>query len=370
MSIRDSFQNISNSHINISTFPKSLILAIILILGLSIYLSQSNTNLIYEKLDILQKSIENLNSFNIPSTDTSYLSLLIIHIVFFILYKILKSTNLQHKNYPKKYKFYEKTKLARDNNLYISLILIMIFFNYFICQFIILQSNILKIDKTLSYHLLFILNLLTIYYFILTVNKYVKDIIFSPVFTNLNLNNKNIHFSQKDEIIKENPEGLNFYATLTCTNKGQSNQKIIQRDLNKKHRKLLNSLIYDSSFDNILSSEHWYRVAYATFLYLMLFIVLIEFINIGKEIFLIQKSEIFHIFILIQILIFLIKRYISTKVYTISIVAIFYLYIVYLKDSHILFNVYLFYYTNVFNRFYISYNKLKHTKLQSQRRQT
>lgn len=83
----------------------------------------------------------------------------------------------------------------------------------------------------------FLINLAFIWFSIRALSKNTKNIIFSKIKVNLNLENKDINFSQRKEIIKQNPDGFNFYATLTVKN--HSNFKKIKNDLEKKLIKFL-----------------------------------------------------------------------------------------------------------------------------------
>jgi len=165
-----------------------------------------------------------------------------------------------------------------------------------------------------------------------------EEIIFSSIIVNLNLKNKNINLSQKKEIKIES--GFNFYITLTAKNTS-NNIKKIEKSLKTPIEHLFKKFLYKESFYTIMAREHWYRMAYLTFLYFMLFILLLEMIDIGKKIFYINISENFHLLMLSLVfsgfIIERVKSIFSKIIFIFSSIFFVYLYFIF-QDYSIRFN--------------------------------
>jgi len=234
--------------------------------------------------------------------------------------------------------FYENYTLNKNSLFAFLLSIIVIFFLYFYIQTQI--KNFSYFYQSFTLQISFLFNLFTIKIISSKIKYRMQNIIFSNINIYLNEKNRTINFSQKDEIKKEDKSGFNFYITLVSNNNIKDRKKI-KKNLNKKIIKIFNRFLSDSTFDNIMAKEHWYRIAYATFLYFILFILLLEMINIGKEIFDFENSEIFHILILITIFIdFMLKQLknIFTKILSIFLLIIFFSLMYMTQDYKIILN--------------------------------
>ena len=233
---------------------------------------------------------------------------------------------------------YKKYTLPKYQLFSLLLFTIIVFFFYFYIQFWILNTSLSTFHQVALLHILFILNILTIISITKRTQRTMEEIIFSSIIVNLNLKNKNINLSQKKEIKIES--GFNFYITLTAKNTS-NNIKKIEKSLKTPIEHLFKKFLYKESFYTAMAREHWYRIAYLTFLYFMLFILLLEMIDIGKKIFYINISENFHLLILLLIFsYFIIGRVKSIFSKIISIFfSIFFVYLYFIfQDYSIRFN--------------------------------
>lgn len=169
--------------------------------------------------------------------------------------------------------------------------------------------NLFPQYKTLFLPIQFLINLTFIWLSIRAISNNARNNIFSKIKVTLNLQNKDIYFSQKKEILKKNPDGFNFYATLTVQNNNINNIEKIKKDLNNKIYNIFNNFLHDPNYDNIMAKEHWYRIAFATFLYFIYLVILIETIGVGKKVFEIYQHESFLIIVFFTILYLSINKY-------------------------------------------------------------
>ena len=229
---------------------------------------------------------------------------------------------------------YEKYILNKTKLIFLLLFIVIIFFVY-----LFIQSWYIKIPSNYQLFFLYFIFILNIFFIRIITKRVKKDtdnIVFSDIVVNLNLKNKKINFSQKDEIKKENEFGFYFYITITS----EYNRNTLIKKINISIRKIFNRFLFDSEYDHIMAREHWYRIAYATFLYFILFIFLLEMINIGKEIFIISSSENFYIVILLLLIIDFIYIQFKNIFYTtlslvfLSLLSLFFIFI----DYKIIFN--------------------------------
>lgn len=205
--------------------------------------------------------------------------------------------------------------LQRTANFPLSFLLIffIIFLSYYLSFITMLNSY--PEYKIFLLPIQFLINLTFIYFSVIAISRNIKNNIFSKIKVTINLKNKDINFSQKKEISEENPNGFNFYATLTVKNKKQDNINKIKASLNEKIKKIFYNFLHDSNLDSIMAKEHWYRIAFSTLLYFIYLIFLIETINVGKEIFKIHQHETFHILVFFAIIYLSINKYQKLKKY-------------------------------------------------------